>query len=429
MRLVASLLLFAALAAAQEEEIARLKSQHAGERRQAALALARMGPEAVAAVPALLARLDDSNVMVRHAAMLALGGIRDPRGVPPLARLLASPDERTRRIASVSLAEIGAPAVPALRNVLRKSGRHTARLAAAHALAALGEKAVSAVPDLEALLEDDAAAVRVGAARGLLAVMGPHTRALAVVYAALEDPDAAIVGLAITTLGDHGPRDPATANRLAAALPSGQRDLQWLACRALGKLGPAAVPAIPALIDLLKTAPASVRTGASGALGRIGEPALPPLVALLALEEPDLSLNVTHACKSMAAAAQAVLAKHLASENTLVAARAVRVLGDLGKDAKPALPALKRALKHADLRVRGEAARSVWLLEGDAQAVLATLIEVLEEADPKTRREAALTLAGLGREALNAVAALEKAAKDADPAVANAARKALKQIN
>ncbi|MHC5032120.1 MAG: HEAT repeat domain-containing protein, partial [Planctomycetota bacterium] len=177
MRLAAGLLFLAILAAhtaAQEDEIAKLKSLHAAERRNAALALAQMGPEAVAAVPALLETLDDTNAMVRHAAMLALGGIRDPRGVAPLAKLLASPDERTRRIASVSLAEIGAPALPAVRNVLRKSARSTARLAATHTLAELGHKAAAAVPDLEAALEDQAAAVRVGSARALLAVKGQH---------------------------------------------------------------------------------------------------------------------------------------------------------------------------------------------------------------------------------------------------------------
>jgi len=72
MRRVAALLLLAALAAAQAEEIARLRSQHPAERRKAALTLAGLGRAALDAVPALEKAARDDDQGVAGAARKAL---------------------------------------------------------------------------------------------------------------------------------------------------------------------------------------------------------------------------------------------------------------------------------------------------------------------------------------------------------------------
>jgi len=90
-----------------------------------------------------------------------------------LRKLLAGDDPQTRRVAVWALLKISPKnkrlarrAVPLLIEAL-KSERVLARIEASLALGELGEVAVSAVPELKKLLEDETPAVRQAAAQAL----------------------------------------------------------------------------------------------------------------------------------------------------------------------------------------------------------------------------------------------------------------------
>ena len=114
---------------------------------------------AAAAVPALIDTLSNRDGETRCAALASLRhiGVRAASAAPSLLRLLeADPHAGVRRSAAHGLWEIGARpaiAVPALMLALRD--KNTAvRQAAAEALGTYGRAARTAIPSLEALLED-----------------------------------------------------------------------------------------------------------------------------------------------------------------------------------------------------------------------------------------------------------------------------------
>jgi HEAT repeat protein len=76
-------------------------------RREAAIALGRIGPaaEAVAAVP-LARALEDADPTIRVVAARALGRIRAAGAAPALTRLLEDDDEAVRQAARASLEAI-----------------------------------------------------------------------------------------------------------------------------------------------------------------------------------------------------------------------------------------------------------------------------------------------------------------------------------
>jgi HEAT repeat protein len=145
--------------------VAALADADPATRGDAAVALAAIGPEAAEAVPALAKLLasDEKEDALRYAAAYALGRIGPASAsvAETLRGLSKSEDELMASVAIWALLKIEpenkaqvAAAVPALRKALRGK-RDLARLEAAAALGDLGAAAVSAVPMLELVSEDD----------------------------------------------------------------------------------------------------------------------------------------------------------------------------------------------------------------------------------------------------------------------------------
>ena len=159
--------------------VAALSDADPATRGDAAVALAAIGPDAAEAVPALTKLLagDENEAGLRYAAAYALGRI-GPAAAPvaeSLRGLATSDDELMATVAVWALLKIEpankaqvATAVPVLRQALR-SKRDLARLEAASALGDLGDAAVSAVPILELVSEDDPLPAVRGAAAAALA--------------------------------------------------------------------------------------------------------------------------------------------------------------------------------------------------------------------------------------------------------------------
>ncbi|HEX4149354.1 MAG TPA: HEAT repeat domain-containing protein, partial [Pirellulales bacterium] len=148
-------------------------------RELAALSLAHIGPKAKAAVPALVAALDDPAPHVRRVVLTALAAVGPEAGHlaagPVAKRLDMDTDVRVRQAAAFALGQFGAqpPSVPALRKAVR-TGHQNLAVTAALSLAQLDPNTDQTVrlvlPVLTAGLKADRSAVRIEAAHGLAAL-------------------------------------------------------------------------------------------------------------------------------------------------------------------------------------------------------------------------------------------------------------------
>lgn len=216
-------------------------------RLRAAQALARIGPDAKGAIPALRKALKDEKEQVRTHAASALAGIEPALTaeavLPVLIELLEHPGPWggqgwcVRFRAAEALGRIGAdakPAIPALREALTDD-HEDVREAAAEALGKIAPAAKEVAPALERALKDEDKFVRC-AAGAALAKLGLPGKGLPVLIGAMED-----------------------------ILPYPRA----VAARMLGEVGPPAKAAIPALKQALKDGPWRVRKAAAEALEKI----------------------------------------------------------------------------------------------------------------------------------------------------------------
>jgi HEAT repeat protein len=391
-----------------------LRGRRVGDsvREAAAAALGQIGD--AAAVPGLLAALDDANADVRRAAA-ALGEIGYAAAVPGLLAALDDAEARVREAAAAALERIGdAAAVPGLLHALRDAEARV-REAAAKALGQIGD--ATAVPGLLHALGDTAWLVRAAAAEALGRIGAPAVPGL---LAALGDADANVREAAAAALGQIG--DAAAVPGLLAALGDADADVREAAAAALGQIGDAA--AVPGLLAALGDADADVREAAAAALGQIGDAAaVPGLLAALGDADEDVREAAAAALGEIgdAAAVPGLLAA-LGDAEANVRQAAAAALGEIGDAA--AVPGLLAALGDADWRVRRAAAAALGEI-GDAAAVPG-LLAALGDADWRVRRAAAAALGEIGDAA--AVPGLLAALGDADADVRRAAAAALGEI-
>jgi HEAT repeat protein len=153
--LVAPLLLWAAaVRASLQRDVAALVSPDEAVRAAAQARIAAFGPLGEAALVESLAGPTPVPVMNR---------LRSRGGPSVIERLIAALDDENedrRHYAGMTLAYIGADAVPALVETLRSSPVAHVRTSAAWVLSFMGEAGTSALPALEAALSDESKDVR-----------------------------------------------------------------------------------------------------------------------------------------------------------------------------------------------------------------------------------------------------------------------------
>ena len=259
----------------------------------AAQALGKIGPNAKAAVPALLEGLydEDKDPIVGSCAAEALGKI-GPHAVPALVEALNNEHEDVRRHAARALGEIGPDAkaaVPVLLEVLNDEDEDVCECAA-EALGKIGPDAKAAVPILtEVLKRSSSVAIYaqyalaqitgtpqnyIAALVGLLQdrqyrkydedhdwwygsavdiprlLMEIGKAAIPAVLEALQDEEPFVRRSAVRTLVEIADRTAIPA--LTKALKDRDEDVPTLAAEALGKIGPDAAAAVPALTRMAK---------------------------------------------------------------------------------------------------------------------------------------------------------------------------------
>jgi HEAT repeat protein len=194
----------------------------------------------------------------------------------------------------------------------------------------------------------------------------------------LKDKDSDVRRAAAKGLAEMGPDAKPAAAALIAALKN-DKDLfvRRFAAQALGDIGADSKTAVPALASVLKEDDKKELVEAAvTSLGKMGAPAVPPLI--------DALKNKPAAPKKDKGAKKAPAAT---DPTAYVRTRAIEALGNIGPQAKPAVPALIDALH-----------------------------------DSNVRTEAAIALGNIGPNAKDAVSAL----RDADKAKGNKKDKAFK---
>ena len=193
-----------------------LSCSHRGE---AADQLARIGPQAERAIPALVSLLPDQEEYIIGGDAYGHGGKR------------FEPGDR----AAIALRKIGSPAIPALSVALRDRDP-VVRRRAAEALGAMGRPAASTVPELTSLLDDPVRHVRESAARALGKIGATDDSAIGALTRCLVDPHLKVRVAAVEAVGKIGRKTPQLASLLEALLNDSFRDTRNAAKEALDRL-------------------------------------------------------------------------------------------------------------------------------------------------------------------------------------------------
>jgi HEAT repeat protein len=342
----------------------------------AAVALANIGPDARAAVPALIAALKPRKDVAnqdafRAGAPLALARIGTP-AVSDLIEALKDKREGVAPLAGGALGWILPPpkkAVPALREALKNDRANAAIYA--HALGQLGSLARPAVPDLTDLLTDSAV-------RSVVAL--------------------AMVGID----ADQASKVVALLLKDAQATDEKQRQAAILA---LARLGPAAAPAVPSLAGLLKDPNVAFRRLSLFLLGEIGHAsrsALPALIAALSDSDNEVRASAAHLLEEIgpeASEAVRALIANLRVPQMEVRARAASALGHIGPGAKDALRPLLECLLDPDANVRYAATLSLGRIDPHFTAGVPGLQDALHDSSPDVRLAAIDSLSHIDRDA------------------------------
>jgi HEAT repeat protein len=341
--------------------------------------LGRFGPDAVDAVPAIVASFEDTDNdrWVFHCAAEALGrmGPVAKAAEPVLLEALKSTDlNLTLRVeAATALWKISRheAALPALLAVLR-TGKGDAAYQAAMALLEIGPEARSAMPDLVNALKSADPDVRRAAVK-VIGSLGPGAAA-PLARALRQDPAvdrraaADALGLLLGEVREKVFYNPATSEtRFREVEDALRREV------------------VPVLGPLLNADDPEVRVSAARALARMGPSTASVLLASTRIDNLQFrraafdALERLEAYLPQGAAASAglenvrrealpELMKTLQHDDAEVREAGLRIFGalEIGSYGRQAAPLLRQFLRHEDPRVRSDAARALKRLEQKA---------------------------------------------------------------
>jgi len=277
-----------------DEAIRQLNAPAALDQEKAEEALALWGPDARAAVPAIVAILEQDLPFVRTGLLHVLVAIGPDakEAVPVLMKTAGNQNFHARYLSCRALGRLGPAAKPAVGLLIKalRDNVTSVRRNAAEALGRLGPAvAPEAVKPLIDTIDDPLVPVREEAVRALGDFGDLAKPAIPALEAAAFSPQSRVQAQAALALWKLTKNAQPLLPVLKELLHGG--NLEWEAAQVLGEMGPAAEPVVPDLIAALERGDESVQIFTAEALGRIGpaaKPALPALRKLLEHDEPEL---------------------------------------------------------------------------------------------------------------------------------------------
>lgn len=252
----------------------QLKNKQRRIRSAAAQLLVDLNPPPSISQPILEKVVEGADAETLDAVLDALAS-QGERVLPRLIQALQRKEVRFRAAAIV--ARIGPkakPAVPALIEALQDDNAAT-RNEVLFALAAIGPEAQAAATAVIRALNDEDAKVRYGACYALGKMGPPAIDAKAALQKCLDSDDEFLAMASAWALAQIAPACPVTARKsvplLVKALGDSEAITRVHAAETLGFLGPQAKSAVPALKTASKDRDEAVRAAASAALEQIGQ--------------------------------------------------------------------------------------------------------------------------------------------------------------
>ncbi len=198
----------------------------------------------------------------------------------------------------------------------------------------------------------------------------------AVLGALLHDEHWLVRMYADAAVEDFGPDAMIAVPALTLALQDEDLNVRQAAARSLGAIGPPASASVVALCNALRDSDGGVRSYACEALEKVGNVEAGAAVLLANLHDPDVNIRFVTACvlaKSkpcIALAVPALCDSMVAGEEFVggirrdyVRCRSAQVLGEIGPEARAAVPALLLALTDPYEGVRGAAADAMKMID------------------------------------------------------------------
>jgi HEAT repeat protein len=217
---------------------------------------------------------------------------------------------------------------------------------------------------------------------------------------ATQEPSSPVKSRVRTFLGNH-PRLPAPTALRKWAEPTQDQTKANEARLGFLILGPDAAPAIPELVRIaINGTNVGSATWSVASLANIGPQPLPTLIAIAA------------------------------NTNAIGRLATIHEIGNLGTNARPALPLLVKWLDDVQSQAASYAAGALGELRLDPATSVPALTKCLQNADPQLRRAATFGLGRFGSDAKSAIPAVRSAmAQESDPSNIPALQWALHSID
>ena len=230
----------------------------------AAMTLVYLGTNSL---PELIAALDDGDFNIRSHACYALAMLQTNAApaVPRLGEIVVDERGVIAATAATTLARIGEPAIPVLKDFLK----HTNATVRRWGLVALGQvtpPARSTLPELMQAANDADAGVRAGAVQAVGTIDRTSAESGAVLLRALDDPNGEVRAAAAGGFTVRPRLVRENQDRLYKMLEDEAVNVRALAATAIGQTGEHAAGAVPQLTRMLDDTNEVVRASAARAL-------------------------------------------------------------------------------------------------------------------------------------------------------------------
>ena len=386
-------------------------------RGQSAYALGSIGEAAKPAAPNLVAAVGDENELVRRAALRALHRIKPDREItrPLFLQLLQSADPLTVSAVLHSMAEMGPDAVPALADAMEhEESRYWATLV----IQEIGPPAKSLVPQLKEMVsDDDEPELRMQAILALGAIGEAAKDAAPLIIEQLKsDKYNAAKYAAAYVLPELEAKEAKPALQAAVDANQGAEGdlfLRLVAARGLAKLFPEdqalQTQAVEAIIEGLQSKDQNIRRAAVQSLAETEAPSeevQPRLIAAIEAADQELITDVIRTLSGMGAKAVPRVKRGLS--NPKLRGYAAVILGNIGAEAKDAVPELVAALDVEDApEFRREVLFTLAQIGPPSAPAVKKIINILEtEDDERIVAAACFALRNIGPAASEAGPAL-----------------------